>query len=180
LCLSETDICSEWQEEAMINVFRISKVILVSAVAVTVSLVAFDNLTDYDTNWTFVTHVLSMDTVPLRSALHYRAITNPIVQQISYWLIIAAEVLTAALCWTGAFALYLARNASLGSFNAAKKYAVAGLTLGFVTWQFAFMSVGGEWFSMWQSASWNGLVSAYRFQMTILAVLICVSLPEPA
>jgi predicted small integral membrane protein len=40
------------------------------------------------------------------------------------------------------------------------------------------MVVGGEWFAMWQSKDWNGQEAAFRFYMTVLAVLIFVSLPD--
>ena len=164
----------------MIYVFRLSKVALVAAVALTTSIVAFGNLTDYGTNWTFVTHVLSMDTVYPDSFIRYRAVTNPVLQMLAYWLIIAAEVGTAVLCWIGAFTLLRAVNASIPAFGCAKRWSVAGLTMGFLTWQVGFMAVGGEWFGMWQSAAWNGTPSAFRFHMTIVAILIYLSLPEPA
>jgi predicted small integral membrane protein len=38
---------------------------------------------------------------------------------------------------------------------------------------------GGEWFAMWQSPSWNGQQGAFRFYMTLLAVLIYVNQPDP-
>ena len=38
-----------------------------------------------------------------------------------------------------------------------------------------FMVVGGEWFAMWQSRIWNGEEGAFRFYLTILAVLIFVN-----
>ena len=38
-----------------------------------------------------------------------------------------------------------------------------------------FIVVGGEWFEMWQSQSWNGQEAAFRFYITILAVLIFVN-----
>jgi len=46
----------------------------VAAVAVLVSLVAFGNLTDYDTNFAFVQHVLLMDTIFPNATIRYRAI----------------------------------------------------------------------------------------------------------
>ena len=49
------------------------------------------------------------------------------------------------------------------------------LALGFLVWFFGFMIVGGEWYSMWQSPMWNGQEAAFRFYMTILAVLIFVN-----
>lgn len=164
----------------MSYVFRLSKVALVASVALTVSLVVFGNMADYGTNWTFVTHVLSMDTVLADSSIRHRAITNPALQMLAYWLIIAAELGTAILCWAGAIALLRAIKAPAPTFDAAKIWSVAGLTLGFLTWQAGFMAIGGEWFGMWQSTTWNGEASAFRFHMTIIAVLIYLSLPEPA
>jgi predicted small integral membrane protein len=42
------------------------------------------------------------------------------------------------------------------------------------------MVIGGEWFSMWQLPTWNGQEAAFRFYMTILAVLIFVNQPDGA
>lgn len=161
-------------------IFRLSKILLVAAIALTASLVAFGNLTDYGTNWEFVVHVLSMDTIFPNSSIRYRAIASPTLQKLGYWLIIAAELATAILCWIGAAALLRALNAGAPTFARAKRWAVAGLTLGFLTWQVGFMAMGGEWFGMWQSTTWNGLESAFRFHMTVAAVLIYLVLPEPA
>ncbi len=61
---------------------------------------------------------------------------------------------------------------------APRRFAVVGLTLGFLLWQVGFMSIGGEWFGMWQSQQWNGVPSAFRFLMTIIAVLIFVAMPD--
>jgi len=59
-------------------------------------------------------------------------------------------------------------------FNRAKGLAVVAAGLGFLVWFFGFMVIGGEWFQMWQSSQWNGQEAAFRFYMTILAVLIFV------
>jgi Predicted small integral membrane protein (DUF2165) len=45
-------------------------------------LVAFDNITDYGTNYLFVQHVMSMDTTFPGNALMYRSITNPVLWRI--------------------------------------------------------------------------------------------------
>ena len=42
---------------------RVAKIVLVAALALHASLVAFGNITDYGTNFSFVQHVLSMDTI---------------------------------------------------------------------------------------------------------------------
>ena len=82
---------------------RLAKIVLVAAVALHASLVAFGNITDYGTNWLFVQHVLSMDTIFPTSTIRYRAIGSTLLQQAAYLLIIATEVAIAALCWAGAW-----------------------------------------------------------------------------
>jgi predicted small integral membrane protein len=157
---------------------RAAKVALVAAIALFASLVTFGNLTDYETNFLFVQHVLSMDTIFSFSTIKYRAITSPTLHHAAYAAIIAAEAATAALCWIGAAMLARRLRASADAFNRAKTPAVLGLTLGFLIWQVGFMSIGGEWFGMWQSQQWNGVPSAFRFLITILAVLIFVAMPD--
>jgi predicted small integral membrane protein len=164
--------------EAWMIVLRAAKAVLVAAVALFASLTAFGNLTDYNTNFAFVEHVMSMDTVFGFSNIKYRAITSPALHHVAYALIIAAEVTTAVLCWIGAAALMRHLRAEAAAFNRAKTFAVLGLSLGFLLWQVGFMSLGGEWFGMWQSQQWNGVPSAFRFLMTIIAVLILVAMPD--
>jgi predicted small integral membrane protein len=159
-------------------VIRAAKVATAAAIALLASLVTFGNLTDYNTNYAFVEHVMSMDTIFPFSTIKYRAITEPALHRLAYALIIATEAVTAVLCWIGAVALLLAMRADASAFNRAKTFAVLGLTLGFLLWQVGFVSLGGEWFGMWQSQQWNGVPSAFRFLMTIIAVLIFVALPD--
>jgi predicted small integral membrane protein len=157
---------------------RCAKVVMVAAIALFASVVAFGNITDYDTNLAFVQHVLSMDSIFERSTIRYRAITNPALHHFTYAAIIATEALTAVLCWIGAYALLRRLCDDASAFHAAKGFAVAGLLLGFLLWQVGFMTIGGEWFGMWQSKSWDGVPSAFRFVMVIMAVLIFVVLPD--
>ena len=157
---------------------RAAKIAMVAAIALFATLVTFGNITDYGTNLAFVQHVLSMDTIFERSTIRYRAITSPALHHAAYAVIIATEAVTALLCWIGALALLRRLRADAGAFNRAKGFAVAGLTLGFLLWQVGFMTIGGEWFGMWQSKSWDGVPSAFRFVMVIMAVLIFVAMPD--
>lgn len=159
-------------------VTRVSKIILVAAIALYATLVAFGNVTDYGSNFVFVQHVLSMDTIFPDAAIYYRAIDNPVLHHAAYMLVIAAEIATALACWVGAGTMLAARNAAAPVFNRSKAWAVAGLTLGFLVWQVGFMTIGGEWFGMWMSSSWNSLQSAFRVFITIVGVLIFVAMPD--
>ena len=53
-----------------------------------------------------------------------------------------------------------------------------GLNTLFLIWFVGFMVVGGEWFAMWQSTTWNGQQSAFRFYMTALVVVVFVNQPD--
>jgi predicted small integral membrane protein len=157
---------------------RLAKVAAVAALAAFALLVAYNNVVDYDSNYQFVRHVLSMDTIFPDSVLRSRAIDSETIWRAAYALIIAAEALTGFLLALGAVMLLTRLRASANVFNHAKRCAVAGLTLGFLLWCFGFIVIGGEYFAMWQSNMWNGVEGAFRFVTMILGVLIFVSLPD--
>lgn len=157
---------------------RYAKILMVLSLAAFAFMVTFNNLTDYGSNFAFVQHVFSMDTTFPDNAAMYRAITDPALWHLGYWVIIAGEGLTCILLLTGAVAMFRARKQGAGAFDASKKWFVAGATAGFLVWFFGFMVVGGEWFLMWQSDTWNGQDAAFKFYMAILGVLIFVNQPE--
>jgi predicted small integral membrane protein len=142
---------------------RLSKIVLVASIGLLALLIVINNVTDYDTNFQYVYHVLSMDTIFPDSTLTWRAIQNPQLQHIAYRLIIATEAAIALLCWVGAGQLLQVITATGTIFNQAKATAIYGLTLAFVFWFVGFMVLGGEWYAMWQSPDWNGQQPAFRF-----------------
>jgi predicted small integral membrane protein len=159
-------------------VWRLSKIVMCLCLAAFAFLVAFGNITDYGSNFAFVQHVLSMDTTFPGNALMYRSITNPTLWTVGYWLIIFGEGLTCVLFLIAALKLWQARKGSGRQFDDAKGFVVIGATMGFLVWFLGFMVVGGEWFAMWQSSTWNGQEAAFKFYMTMLAVLIFVNQPD--
>ena len=157
---------------------RLSRILLLAAIALWVSLVAFGNLSDYGSNWPFVQHVLAMDTIFPGADIHYRAITSPWLQHLAYAGIIATETLAAALCWLGVWRLWRVRAASGAAFHRAKRMSVLGLTVGVLLWLGGFIAIGGEWFGMWMSTQWNGLEAAFRFVVVLLVALVCLGQRE--
>lgn len=155
---------------------RLSKTIMVMAIALFATLVSFGNITDYHTNFEFVRHVLLMDSVFSGSTITYRSLHAPWIHHCAYIVIIILETLTAIACWIGAIKMGSALKRETRAFQAAKRWAIAGLTLGFLTWQVGFMSIGGEWFGMWMSKQWNGVTNAFQFSITLLAILIYITL----
>ena len=165
------------QRAASMVVVRACKVALVAAVALFFTCVAFGNITDYDSNWQFVQHVLSMDTTFPNSKLHWRAVTDTNVQHGAYWLIIGTQATTAVLLWRTSVPI---RYHSESRVARARALAVAGLTVGLLLYMVGFVTIGGEWFAMWQSVTWNGQQKAFEFIAIIGAVLLVLLLPEEA
>ena len=144
---------------------RLAKIAMITALAAFATIVAYDNIVDYDSNYQFIGHVLSMDTTFPGNALMHRAITNKNVWNAAYALIIATEGLVGLLLAIGALLLLLRVTARAERFNRVKVCAIAGMTLGFGLWFFGFLVIAGEYFAMWQSKIWNGQEGAFRVIM---------------
>ena len=162
----------------MMLIVRLAKIAMTAALAAFAFIVTYDNLIDYGSNYEFVKHVLSMDTTFPGNKLMDRAITDPRIWTLAYAAIIAAEGLTFLLLLAATIAMLLALRAPPAGFQRAKVWLAAGATLGFGVWFFGFMVVGGEFFAMWQSKTWNGQEAAFRFYMTLLGVLLFVNQPD--
>lgn len=158
---------------------RWTRLLLVAQVGLFATLVAINNIFDYGSNFAFVQHVLTMDTTFEGNSLMWRSIDQPTIHHLAYWMIIFVEALCGMLCLFGAWLLFknLAENNAV--FCASKKVATIGLLVGVGLWSTGFMTVGAEWFLMWQSQTWNGQEAAFRFITIIFASLIFLHLPEP-
>ena len=66
----------------------------------------------------------------------------------------------------------------MSAFHSAKRVAIAALSLSLLMWLMAFLSVGGEWFLMWQSKTWNGQDAAFRMFTVIGIVLLFLAQPD--
>jgi predicted small integral membrane protein len=157
---------------------RAAKTSLVFAVALFYSFVVLNNLTDYSSNYQFIRHVLMMDTTLPGNNGMWRALNRPEWHSAFYLSIIAWETATMFLCWWGGLRLARALRATAAEFHLAKRVAIAALTLSLLMWLVAFLSVGGEWFLMWQSKTWNGQDAAFRMFTVIGLVLLLVARPE--
>jgi predicted small integral membrane protein len=157
---------------------RAAKILLLSAVALFYTVVVFNNITDYNSNYLFVYHVLSMDsTFPGNQAM-WRAIHSPFIYRSFYLSIICWEALTALLTWAGAALLLRKLRGTATAFNRAKRLPVAALTLSMLMWLVAFLTVGAEWFLMWQSKTWNGQEAAFRMFTVVGIILIVLVIPD--
>ena len=141
--------------------------------------VLMGNLMDYDSNYQFVKHVLSMDTTFEGNALMWRAITVPWIWTVGYIGIILAEAVFAALGLIGGIKLFLRRDADAATFNRAKSWGYGAYGVGFLIWFIGFIVIGSEWFAMWQSSTWNGKDTAMPLAILWAGFAVLLALGDP-
>jgi predicted small integral membrane protein len=96
----------------------------------------------------------------------------------AYGIIVLGEALTGAAYSIGSIALLRSLRASGAAFNRSKRFVYLATAFGFLVWFFAFMVIGGEWFAMWQSQTWNGQQAAFRFYVAVLGAGIFIALED--
>lgn len=156
---------------------RTSKLLVLSGIALLYTLIVFNNLTDFDSNYQLVRHVLSMDSTLPGNHGKWRAISWSTAHLCFYLSIIVWEIVTTVMLWWGSARLFMASKKSHSEFQKAKGLAIAALTASMLMFLVAFLSIGAEWFLMWQSHTWNGQDAAFR--MFALAAMILIYLVQP-
>lgn len=159
-------------------VTRTAKILLLLALALMYTLIVFDNVTDFDSNYQFVRHVLLMDSTFPGNHGMWRALRQPGIHIAFYVIIIVWEIVISGLLWWGASMLVRTRSSPAATFNAAKRVPIIGLTLALLMWLVAFLAIGGEWFLMWQSRTWNGQEAGHRMFEVVGIVLLILVLPD--
>jgi predicted small integral membrane protein len=157
---------------------RASKALLLLALGFYYTLVVFNNTNDYNSNLTFVRHVLLMDTTHPGNQGMWRAIHVTSVPWVFFVSIVIYEIVIAVLCWWAGFRLIRNLRSSVSTFNAAKKLGVVALTLSLLMWLSAFLSVGNEWFLMWQSKLWTGQEVADHMFAVVGIILLYLVMPD--
>jgi len=119
-----------------------------------------------------------MDTTFPGNKAMWRALNAPAWHMIFYVCIIGWETATMIMSWWGTLVLFRKLRSSAADFNTAKRMAILALTLGLLMWLVAFLTVGAEWFLMWQSRQWNGQEAAFRMFAVVGIVLLVMLQPE--
>lgn len=154
------------------QVIRLTQAALVGFFGLYAALVTFGNITDYWSNFYFVEGVLSMQTTFEGNALMYRAIEAGFMHHAGYIFIIFLELLVTIACLTGSILMLKNLKQASSQFHEAKKWGFVGLLIAASVWFLGFQVVGGEWFAMWQSSTWNGLDSAFRLTTYLSTTII--------
>jgi len=162
-----------------VTALRVSKAVLVFAIALFYTILVLNDITDYGSNYEYVRHVLMMDSTFPGNHGMWRAVNSPLVHTVFYISIIAWESVTMLLCWWAGVRLLTSYRADRTQFAAAQNVAMIALTTSLLMWLVAFLDVGGEWFLMWQSKMWNGQEEAFRMFTIVGVVFLVVVQREP-
>ena len=151
---------------------RLIKILFGASIGLYMLLVCFNNMTDYDSNFQFVKMVSGMSDVFSKEKNGWRSITSDTLHHAMYLLIIGTEISIAVLVWAGVISMIKKLKSDAAEFKQSKNLLSLGLSLGVVLWFTLFISIGGEWFLMWQSKNWNGQQTAFLLSICFLLFLI--------
>jgi len=154
---------------------RLIKILFGACIGLYMLIVCFNNITDYNSNFKFVSMVSGMGDVFSKGKTGWRSITNETLHHIMYLFIIAWELTIAILTITGIFKMIQKLKSGTVEFNQSKRLLIIGLSLGVILWFGMFITIGGEWFLMWQSRNWNGQNTAFLLSICFLLFLIHLS-----
>jgi predicted small integral membrane protein len=148
------------------------------AIGLYMLLVCINNLTDYDANFLFVSKVSGMEDIFSREKNGWRAINSQVLQQFFYMFIIAWEIAITILVALGVARMMQTFRGTTADFKNSGKPLRIGLFLGVILWFTFFLTIGGEWFLMWQSKIWNGQHTAFMLTICFLLFLIYQNQPD--
>ena len=157
---------------------RLIKIFFGIAVGLYMLLVCINNITDYGANFQFVSKVTGMEDISSREKNGWRAVDSRALQHLFYLFIIAWELLITGLIALGVVRMLRALKAEAEDFKKSGKLLRLGLFLGVILWFIGFVTVGGEWFLMWQSKIWNGQNTAFMLTIVFLLFLMYQKQPD--
>lgn len=109
----------------------------------------------------------------------FPAITSPAIIWAVLIVVVGFEFAAGLFSAKGAWDMWGARNGSATEFNAAKKNALIGCSLGIIVWLGFFGVFGGALFQMWQTevgkASMDG---AFQFFVSCAVIFLITSLDD--
>lgn len=146
------------------NQHKTIKIVLIIYFILMVFLFAVNNTFDFDANYQYVKHVLSMDTTSNQSSI--RAIHIPVIYRITYLVIIVWQYLTFLIGLTGLWRFIKKDQIYLVNY---------ALLMAISLYFFGYIIIASEWFLMWQSKIWNGQHTAFQFTILFILLLIIVN-----
>ena len=151
---------------------RLIKTLFSCAVGIYISLVCFNNIFDYNSNFPFIRMVATMEDTFSKERNGWRSINGIFWHHVLFILIVIWELSIAFFIWLGSSRMIRKLRATTIEFKQAKKYTSLALALCVLLWFTVFIAIGGEWFLMWQSKSWNAQATAFSLTCCFLLFLI--------
>ena len=151
---------------------RLIKILFSCVVALYVSLVCFNNIFDYKSNFPFIRMVATMEDTFSKERNGWRSINTMLWHHVLFILILMWELSVTFFMWLGSLRMIRKLRSAGTEFKQAKKYTSVGLALGVLLWFGVFITIGGEWFLMWQSKTWNAQTTAFFLTACFLLFLI--------
>jgi predicted small integral membrane protein len=156
--------------------FRLITLLLIIGIALTGFLAALTNLSEPQSNFAFIKHIMSMDTTYQTKGCMWRAVNNPILQRTAFSFIIILEILVAIFGIIGSYQLTSNLLAIEPAWETAKFFCYLSLFVALFIWFFIFQVIGAEWFSSWQSEHWNGIRDSMRINLIAIAGVLFLHL----
>ena len=153
---------------------RISKVLLILAVALWGYLGAMHNLLDWQGTLGAVGAVTSMATI--EGAPGWQASSSPVLAWLGALFICLSKITAAVLCTVGVVGMWRARNGAAINFAQAKAPALAGCGIAMFMLFGGFIVVADGFFELWRSEVMSAPVlgSAFRYGAMITLIGIFV------
>jgi predicted small integral membrane protein len=145
---------------------------ILGGMALWISLIAFNNSTDFDTNRTLIGDTVSMKAIladhSSGAGLHWRAMPRGLAGPLLA-LIITYQVATAAFMWRALLSGVRALRSPGGDLTSFVRHANRSLTL--FAGMFLGFLIGGLWFGYWMHL---GPVQQVHFTLLIVGALLAV------
>lgn len=151
---------------------RLIKIFFAVSIGLYMLLVCFNNIMDYGSNFEFVSKVTGMDDVFSNKKNGWRSINSEGLQNTLYLFIIAWEIVITILVTVGVARMIGKLKSNAADFEYSKRLLTMALFLGVILWFGIFVTIGGEWFLMWQSKTWNGQNTAFLLTICFMLFLI--------
>lgn len=155
------------------------KIVFVALIALLCLFYAGQNVANLDACYQAFAYVLGRVDHQVYPDSFFPAIQNPALLWLVLIVVVTLEFAAGLLSVKGAWDLWSARKAPAATFNAAKKFALLGCSIGIIIWMGLFGVFGGALFQMWQTEIGKGsLGDAFQFFAACAFVFLIVNSPD--
>lgn len=137
---------------------------------------ALQNIANIDACYSAIAYVLSMQ----EHAVYPNSVMPEVTASPLVWaavlVIISTEILAGIVLLKGCWDMWSVRQAKAATFNASKKYALVGASIGIIVWFGYFGVFGGALLQMWQTqAGAMSLNGAFQYFASCVFIWLIVN-----